>query len=176
MNPVRMTVLGAGASWAWTRTRLMRCLSLTSSRLLQSRNRARHAEPPCRALMAYPNTPSLLTGGDALAAGIEADAVLVATQDNQHVEPACVSWSADTTCCSKTNRHTRTNSSASMIPACMYARAAVCHVLRYTRFFNTLKAIIDSGEIANLTTSRTAKTWGIGTWRTALCAEPAQGG
>jgi predicted dehydrogenase len=44
-------------------------------------------------------------------------------------------------------------------------RAAVCHVLRYTRFFNTLKAIIDSGEIGELVNISHSEN--IGFWHMA---------
>jgi len=89
---------------------------------------------------------------DALNAGIEADAVLVATQDNHHVEPACAAMEkgydtllekpiakTEEECMRLYETSKRTNK-----------RAVVCHVLRYTRFFNTLKAIIDSGEIGDV--------------------------
>ena len=44
-------------------------------------------------------------------------------------------------------------------------RAAVCHVLRYTRFFNTLKAIIDSGEIGDVVNISHSEN--IGYWHMA---------
>lgn len=104
---------------------------------------------------------------EALASGIEADAALVATQDNAHVAPACaamergldvllekpVAKTADE-CLRILETSKRTGK-----------RAVVCHVLRYTRFFSTLKAIIESGEIGEVV--NITHTENIGYWHAA---------
>ncbi len=49
-------------------------------------------------------------------------------------------------------------------------RAVVCHVLRYTRFFNTLKAIIDSGEIGDVVNIAHSENIGYRIWAQFLRA------
>ena len=44
-------------------------------------------------------------------------------------------------------------------------RVAVCHVLRYTQFYRTLKKIIDSGEIGDIVTFNANE--GVGAWHFA---------
>jgi len=104
---------------------------------------------------------------EALDAGIEADAALVATQDNHHVEPACYAMEKDYDVLlekpiAKTEEECLRLYQTSVRTK---KRAVVCHVLRYTRFFNTLKAIIDSGEIGDVI--NITHTENIGYWHMA---------
>jgi predicted dehydrogenase len=104
---------------------------------------------------------------DALSAGIEADAVLVATQDNEHVEPACVAMERGYDVLlekpiAKSEAELKKIYDTTVRTG---RRAAVCHVLRYTRFFNTLKTIIDSGEIGDVVNISHSEN--IGYWHMA---------
>lgn len=149
--PVRMICLGAGS----------RGMDAYAPYALAFPERLRFAavadpvEEKRRAFAARYGVPDAFVFADwqeALASGVEADAALVATQDNHHVEPACaamergldvllekpIAKSADE--CLRiyeTAKHTG-------------KRVVVCHVLRYTRFFNDLRAIIESGEIGDV--------------------------
>ncbi|MEZ4629009.1 MAG: Gfo/Idh/MocA family oxidoreductase, partial [Eubacteriales bacterium] len=104
---------------------------------------------------------------EALSAGIEAEAVLVATQDNQHVEPACEAMERGYDVLlekpiAKTESELKRIYDTSVRTG---KRAAVCHVLRYTRFFNTIKSIIDSGEIGDVVNISHSEN--IGYWHMA---------
>ena len=104
---------------------------------------------------------------EALDAGVEADAVLVSTQDNEHVDPACAAMERGYDVLLE-------KPIAKTFSECMRIydtsvrtgrRAVVCHVLRYTRFFNTLKGIIDGGEIGEVV--NIAHSENIGYWHMA---------
>lgn len=104
---------------------------------------------------------------DALQAGIEADAVLVATQDRQHVDPACAAMEA--------GYDVLIEKPVSHLPQeCIRVRetaqrtgrqAVVCHVLRYTVFFSKLRELIQTGAIGDLVSI--AHNENIGYWHMA---------
>jgi predicted dehydrogenase len=151
MNPVRMIVLGAGARGmdAYAPYALLAPDQLQIVAVAEPREARRNA---FAARYGIPESAVFSDWRDVLAAGIEADAVLVATQDNQHVEPACVAMERDYDVLlekpiAKSEAELRRINDTAVRTG---KRAAVCHVLRYTRFFNTLKTIIDSGEIGEL--------------------------
>ncbi|HEY4389485.1 MAG TPA: Gfo/Idh/MocA family oxidoreductase, partial [Ktedonobacteraceae bacterium] len=82
----------------------------------------------------------------------QADAVLICTQDKHHFAPAMAALNA--------GYHVLLEKPMSPDPGeciAMGKRAAemqrlflICHVLRYTNFFSTLKQLLDDGEIGNL--------------------------
>ena len=82
-----------------------------------------------------------------------ADAVIIATQDADHVEPArraSPSW-ATTSCWRSRWPPPRTTAGGSSTPPSGPASIfAVCHVLRYTAVHPALKAILDSGRIGEI--------------------------
>jgi predicted dehydrogenase len=134
---------------------------------LRLRTRWTNGENAFAARYGVPENAVFADWRDALNAGIEADAVLVATQDNHHVEPACAAMEkgydvllekpiakTESECLRLYETSMRTKK-----------RAVVCHVLRYTRFFNTLKAIIDSGEIGDVVNISHSEN--IGYWHMA---------
>lgn len=151
MKPVRMICLGAG-------NRGMDAYapySLAFPEKLQFTAVADPVGERRRAFAARYGVPDEFVFADwreALASGAEADAALVATQDNHHVEPACAAMERGLDVLLE-------KPIAKTADACMRIyetsvrtgrRAVVCHVLRYTRFFNALKSIIDSGEIGDV--------------------------
>ncbi len=175
MKPVRMICLGAGARGmdAYAPYALAAPDMLQFVAVADPIERRRNA---FAARYGVPQDAVFSDWRDALNAGIEADAVLVATQDNHHVEPACVAMEkgydtllekpiakTEEECMRLYETSKRTKK-----------RAVVCHVLRYTRFFNTLKSIIDSdeiGDVINISHSENIGYWHMahsfvrGNWR-----------
>ena len=89
---------------------------------------------------------------DALAAHIDADAVLVATQDRQHVDPACAAMEAgyDVLMEKPVSERPEECARVAQVSHKTGRTAAVCHVLRYTPFFTKLRELIQSGRIGKL--------------------------
>jgi predicted dehydrogenase len=95
---------------------------------------------------------SFISWQEMLAAPVEADAVLVCTQDRQHFEPAMAALDA--------GYHVLLEKPMSPDPVeCVLlgqrAREvervfSICHVLRYTTFFSALKRLLDEGAIGRL--------------------------
>ena len=166
MKPVRMICLGAGARGmdAYAPYALAAPDKLRFVAVADPIERRRNA---FAARYGVPDDAVFADWRDALNAGIEADAVLVAMQDNHHVEPACVAMEKgyDTLLekpIAKTEEECMRLYETSMRTK---KRAVVCHVLRYTRFFKTLKAIIDSGEIGDVVNISHSEN--IGYWHMA---------
>ena len=166
MNPVRMIVLGAGARGMDAYAPY----ALLAPDQLQIVAVAEPREPRRAAFAARYGVPEHAAFADwraALDTGIEADAVLVATQDNEHVEPACAAMERGYDVLlekpiAKSEEELKRIYDTSIRTG---KRAAVCHVLRYTRFFNTLKSIVDSGEIGDVV--NIAHSENIGYWHMA---------
>ncbi len=166
MNPVRMIVLGAGARGmdAYAPYSLIAPDQLKIVGVAEPREGRRAA---FAARYGLPEGAVFSDWREALTVGIEADAVLVATQDNQHVDPACLAMERGYDVLlekpiAKTEAELKRIYDTSIRTG---KRAAVCHVLRYTRFFNTLKAIIDSGEIGDVVNISHSEN--IGYWHMA---------
>ncbi|HOS19149.1 MAG TPA: Gfo/Idh/MocA family oxidoreductase [Clostridia bacterium] len=89
---------------------------------------------------------------EALASGVEAEAALVATQDNHHVEPAVTAMERGLDVLLEKPVAKTAAELARILDASERTgrSAVVCHVLRYTRFFNGIKAVIDGGEIGEV--------------------------
>ncbi|MFB9329175.1 Gfo/Idh/MocA family protein [Paenibacillus aurantiacus] len=81
-----------------------------------------------------------------------ADAVLICTQDKQHFEPTAKALAAGYhVLLEKPMSPDATECVAMGDMALRYDRVfAICHVLRYTPFFGTIKALLEQGEIGNL--------------------------
>ena len=166
MKPVRMICLGAGARgmdayapYALAAPDKLQFVAVADP--VQTRREAFAAR------YGVPQNAVFADWKEALDAGIEADAALVATQDNHHVEPACYAMEKDYDVLlekpiAKTEEECLRLYQTSVRTK---KRAVVCHVLRYTRFFNTLKAIIDSGEIGDVI--NITHTENIGYWHMA---------
>lgn len=150
-HPVRMICLGAGsrgmdayAPYALLRPDRLRFVAVADS-----------VEEKRSAFAARYGVPKEFVFSDwreALTSGVEADAALIATQDNAHVEPAVAAMERGLDVLVE-------KPVAKTAAECLRVldvsertgrRAAVCHVLRYTRFFNDLKAVIQSGEIGEV--------------------------
>ncbi|MDL2293336.1 Gfo/Idh/MocA family oxidoreductase [Ruminococcaceae bacterium OttesenSCG-928-D13] len=104
---------------------------------------------------------------DLLAAGIEADGVIVATQDRQHYEPVLAGLRSGLhVLCEKPMAETYEKSLA-MVQAAEAANRLlmVCHVLRYTPFYRAVKAVIDGGRIGD--TRAVHHLENIGNWHFA---------
>ena len=151
MKPVRMICLGAGARGmdAYAPYSLLAPDQLKFVAVADPLEQRRKA---FAARYGVPESAVFADWKDALDAGIEADATLVATQDNHHVDPACYAMEKGYDVLlekpiAKTEAELMRIYDTSLRTK---KRAVVCHVLRYTRFFNTLKAIIDSGEIGDV--------------------------
>lgn len=151
MKPVRMICLGAGSRGMDAYAPY----ALAFPEKLQFVAVADPIEEKRKAFAARYGVPDAFVFSDwreALACGVEADAALVATQDNHHIEPACAAMEGGLDVMLE-------KPVAKTAAACMRIyetslrtnrRAVVCHVLRYTRFFNALKSIVDSGEIGDV--------------------------
>lgn len=166
MKPVRMICLGAGARGmdAYAPYSLLAPDQLKFVAVADPLEQRRNA---FAARYGVPESAVFADWKDALDAGIEADAVLVATQDNHHVDPACYAMEKGYDVLlekpiAKTEAELMRIYNTSLRTQ---KRAVVCHVLRYTRFFNTLKAIIDSGEIGDVV--NIAHSENIGYWHMA---------
>lgn len=127
--------------------------------------------------MCYPTWEELLSSPNA------ADAVLVCTQDNMHTEPAIRALEAgyhvllekpmsnNALECLAIDEHSQ-----------KYGRmVSVCHVLRFTPFFSTLKKILDEGQIGRLISIQHNENVGYwhqahsyvrGNWRNSREASP----
>ncbi len=151
MKPVRMICLGAGARGmdAYAPYALMfpeRLRFVAVADPVEARRRAFAAR------YGVPEEYVFCDWREALASGVEADAALVATQDNGHVAPACAAMARGLDVLIEKPIAKTAEECLRVYETALQTgrRAAVCHVLRYTRFFNTIKSVIDSGEIGEV--------------------------
>ena len=97
-----------------------------------------------------------------LEAGIEADFVAVATQDEQHEEHAiaCMAKGYDLLL-EKPISNSLSGCRRIYEAALKYERKVfVCHVLRYSPFYKRVKEILDSGEIGDIVTVNASENVG----------------
>ncbi|HEX4721113.1 MAG TPA: Gfo/Idh/MocA family oxidoreductase [Pseudonocardiaceae bacterium] len=89
---------------------------------------------------------------DMLAAGRQADAVIIATQDADHIAPAIAFAEAGYDILLEKPMATAEADCARIAAAVERAGVtmAVCHVLRYTPYTRALKSVLDSGRIGQL--------------------------
>lgn len=99
-----------------------------------------------------PKDMQFVTGEELLAAGVDCDAVILCTQDNQHFDLAMEAMDR--------GYHLLLEKPMSVDPRECIALGkkaeqtgvifAICHVLRYTPFFQTIKSLLDEGRIGRL--------------------------
>ena len=106
-----------------------------------------------------------------------ADAAVIATPDRQHVAQAEAAL--------KAGYHLLLEKPVAVdVEGCLevlrlarkYRRhVVVCHVLRYTPFYNTIKQFIDDGRVGRWSPFRRWSRWATGTTPTATCAATGAG-
>ncbi len=102
----------------------------------------------------YPYTQVFTDVNDFLQAGICADIVAVATQDNQHVEHAILMMKNGFDLLLEKPIANKISDCYKIYNASIKykRRVVVCHVLRYTPFYSTIKNIIKSGKLGEIIT------------------------
>ncbi|MEI8095829.1 MAG: Gfo/Idh/MocA family oxidoreductase [Spirochaetales bacterium] len=118
-----------------------------------------------------------------LAAGIRADACLVCTQDDQHVAPALMALAAGYDVLLEKPMALNPADCRRLVEAAESSgrRLRVCHVLRYTEFFATVKSTLDSGVLGrivhinhseNVSWYHFAHSFVRGNWRSEATSSP----
>ena len=107
---------------------------------------------------------------DVLALPKMADAVFVCTQDDFHTAPAIRALELGYHVLLEKPMSNNEEECRAIEAAARKAQRtlAVCHVLRYTPFYMTLKSLIDKGEIGEVTTINQIEN--VGFWPTVLSA------
>lgn len=110
----------------------------------------------------YPNAKLFNNYRDFLAQKIQADIVAVCTQDESHKEHAVAMMQAGyDLLLEKPIANTKEDCDAIYNASVKYGRKViVCHVLRYTPFYSTVKRIIDSGKIGEVITINASENVG----------------
>jgi predicted dehydrogenase len=135
------------------------------------------------AKMEYPGTRLFSDYHDFLEAKIEADIVAVATQDDDHKEHAIAMMKAGyDLLLEKPIANNKEDCLAIYEASKQYDRkVVVCHVLRYTPFYSTVKRIIDSGKLGEVITIHASENVGYyhqahsfirGPWRNKAQSSP----
>ena len=111
---------------------------------------------------AYPGTRSFENYQDFLVAKIDADIVAVATQDEDHKEHSIAMMQAGyDLLLEKPIANNAEDCMAIYEASKQYDRkVVVCHVLRYTPFYSTVKRIIDSGKLGEVITIHASENVG----------------
>ena len=131
----------------------------------------------------FPNAPVFSDYKDFLAEKIAADIVAVATQDNQHKEHAIAMMAAGYDLLLEKPIANNVEDCYAIYEASkQYERKViVCHVLRYTPFYSTVKRIIDSGKLGDVVTIQASENVGYyhqahsfirGPWRNKAESSP----
>ena len=132
---------------------------------------------------AYPGTRLFDNYHDFLSAKIDADIVAVATQDEDHKEHAIAMMSAGyDLLLEKPIANNKEDCLAIYEASKQYAKkVVVCHVLRYTPFYSTVKRIIKSGKLGEVITIHASENVGYyhqahsfvrGPWRNKAQSSP----
>ena len=132
---------------------------------------------------AYPGTRLFDNYHDFLSAKIDADIVAVATQDEDHKEHAIAMMSAGyDLLLEKPIANNKEDCLAIYEASKTYAKkVVVCHVLRYTPFYSTVKRIIKSGKLGEVITIHASENVGYyhqahsfvrGPWRNKAQSSP----
>ena len=135
------------------------------------------------AKMEYPGTRLFSDYHDFLEAKIGADIVAVATQDDDHKEHAIAMMKAGyDLLLEKPIANNKEDCLAIYEASKQYDRkVVVCHVLRYTPFYSTVKRIIDSGKLGEVITIHASENVGYyhqahsfirGPWRNKAQSSP----
>ncbi|MBR1974886.1 MAG: Gfo/Idh/MocA family oxidoreductase [Clostridia bacterium] len=131
----------------------------------------------------YPGVRLFANYHDFLAEKIEADIVAVATQDDDHKEHAIAMMEAGyDLLLEKPIANHLADCEAIYETSKKYNRKVViCHVLRYTPFYSTVKRIIDSGKLGEVVTVHASENVGYyhqahsfvrGPWRNKAASSP----
>ncbi len=131
----------------------------------------------------YPGARLFSNYHDFLAEKIEADIVAVATQDEDHKEHAIAMMQAGYhLLLEKPIANNQADCEAIYHASKKYDRkVVVCHVLRYTPFYSTVKRIIDSGKLGEVITIQASENVGYyhqahsfvrGPWRNKAQSSP----
>ena len=132
---------------------------------------------------AYPGARLFANYHDFLFENIEADIVAVATQDNDHKEHAIAMMQAGyDLLLEKPIANNKEDCLAIYDASKQYNRKVViCHVLRYTPFYSTVKRYIDSGKLGEVITIHASESVGYyhqahsfvrGPWRNKAQSSP----
>ena len=132
---------------------------------------------------AYPGARLFADYHDFLSENIEADIVAVATQDNDHKEHAIAMMKAGyDLLLEKPIANNKEDCLAIYEASKQYNRKVViCHVLRYTPFYSTVKRYIDSGKLGEVITIHASESVGYyhqahsfvrGPWRNKAQSSP----
>lgn len=120
---------------------------------------------------------------EVLAQGIEADLVFICTPDQLHYQPAkmALEQGYHVVLEKPISNHLEECSKLAHLAMRQNKQLLVCHVLRYTNYFNTLKSLIDSGEIGevisithneNVGFFHSAHSYVRGNWRKEATSSP----
>ena len=132
---------------------------------------------------AYPGTRLFDNYKDFLAENIAADIVAVATQDEDHKEHAIAMMKAGyDLLLEKPIANNQEDCLAIYEASKQYdKKVVICHVLRYTPFYSTVKRIIDSGKLGEVVTIHASENVGYyhqahsfvrGPWRNKSQSSP----
>ncbi len=107
------------------------------------------------------------TGADLLAGPKLADVLIIGTQDDAHLEPCLDGMKKGYDILLEKPIATNPADILKLARATdeLGRRVLVCHVLRYTPFYETVKRIVDSGELGGIVTLHASE--GVGTWHQA---------
>ena len=131
----------------------------------------------------YPNAKLFWDYKDFLKENLKADLVAVATQDNDHKEHSIALMQADyDLLLEKPIANNKEDCLAIYNASKTYGRKViVCHVLRYTPFYSTVKKYIDSGKLGEIITIHASENVGYyhqahsfvrGPWRNKAQSSP----
>lgn len=131
----------------------------------------------------FPNTPLYVDYREFLNSNTEADIVAVCTQDEDHKEHSVAMMQAGYDLLLEKPVANNENDCRTIYEASKkYGRKViVCHVLRYTPFYSTVKRIIDSGEVGEVVSIDAAENVGYyhqahsfvrGPWRNKELSSP----
>lgn len=123
-----------------------------------------HRVEKIRRLSNNPSFQGFASDTELLAAGVEADVVVVGTQDAYHVEPCIAAMEKGYDILLEKPIAT---SLADVIRLERRAtelkrKVLVCHVLRYSPFYRKVKEIVESGVLGDIMTINASE--GVGTW------------
>ena len=181
MNPVTAVILGAGsrgcsyAEYAKEYPQQLQIVAIAEPR--EDRRNLLAQE------LNVPESKRFASWQELLAQPQMADCAFVCTLDDDHTEPAVRAMELGYhLLLEKPMSNTETECCAIVEAARKHQRKlAVCHVLRYTPFFMTLKELIDRGEIGEVTTINQIENVGYwhqahsfvrGNWRTVRETSP----
>lgn len=185
-GPVRAVLVGAGnrgrevyGAWARKHPDRMRIVAVADPDA--GRRAEAQAQHAIADSLAFSDWRELVAAGEA--GKFEAEACLVCTQDAMHVEPCLAALKAGWHVLLEKPMATTPRDCLALVGAAETAgrQLRVCHVVRYTSFFQTLKRALDSGVIGrplHIEHSENVSFWHFGhsyvrgAWRRAEDSTP----